>query len=137
MPTLRANDIVIGWRPMPSLEFQFIFVSSRISLARCLMSVKPGDKLGDLNAITPDGPTTVPSEPIPLRSLFPRPEENEAKRPEPCARTRFRPGTGARSIVRGNGRGHRLDPAPVRIQARDLNFGDPRVGNADPPGRGL
>ena len=24
MPTLRANEIVIGYRPIPSVEFQFI-----------------------------------------------------------------------------------------------------------------
>jgi hypothetical protein len=31
MPTLRANDIVIGWRPIPSLEFQFILLSENLS----------------------------------------------------------------------------------------------------------
>ena len=30
IPTLRAKEIVIGCRPMPSLEFQFILVSARI-----------------------------------------------------------------------------------------------------------
>lgn len=33
-PTLRANSSVIGRRAIPSLEFQFIFVNVRISLAR-------------------------------------------------------------------------------------------------------
>ena len=45
IPTLRAKEMVMGCRPMPSLEFQFILVKARISLARWRMSVGPHEPI--------------------------------------------------------------------------------------------
>lgn len=39
MPTFRAKEMVMGYLPSPSLEFQFILVSARSSRARYLIEV--------------------------------------------------------------------------------------------------
>jgi hypothetical protein len=45
MPTFRAKDTVIGCRPTPSLEFQFIFARANDSRALSRKSVLPHDPI--------------------------------------------------------------------------------------------
>jgi hypothetical protein len=45
VPTFRANEIVIGYRPIPSVEFQFILVNARSSFARSRISVGPHEPI--------------------------------------------------------------------------------------------